>query len=506
MLTPLPFPDNVHTVNSHVEDVMAPRAEPLFPVDYGSVASETAGRSSSPVSHPFLTGIYEPMRDEKTLTELDVVGEIPAALDGRYMRIGPNPVRADPARYHWFTGDGMVHGIALSDGRAQWYRNRWIRSPAVSRALGEPATPGPRRGSGTGTVNTNVVGIGGRTWALVEAGAYPVELGETLDAQASNPFDGTLAGSFTAHPHRDPLTGEHHAVAYEATDPDHVRHVVLSDEGKVVREMPIAVRHGPSIHDCGITGRFAVILDLPVTFSREAAIAGYDFPYAWNGAHSARVGLLHRAGDGGAVIWCAIEPCYVFHVANAFDADDGQVIVDVVAYDNMFASGMQGPDAVGRFERWTVDPIARSVERRVVDAAGQEFPRIDERVTGRPYRFAYTVAAPARASDSFATGTRLYKHDLVTGERQVHEFGAHRHPGEFVFLPASATAAEDEGWLMGLVVDMDRGTTDLVLLDAADFAGEPTAAIRIPHRVPAGFHGNWVPAPRADGRTAVRRA
>jgi carotenoid cleavage dioxygenase len=76
------------------------------------------------ITHRFLSGIHRPMDAELTLTELDVRGTIPPALDGRYLRIGPNPVAADPASYHWFTGDGMVHGLALRDGKALWYRNR----------------------------------------------------------------------------------------------------------------------------------------------------------------------------------------------------------------------------------------------------------------------------------------------------------------------------------------------------------------------------------------------
>src|ERR1700743_2509849 len=78
--------------------------------------------------HPFLTGLHAPMREEKTIEDLGVTGAIPSALDGRYLRIGPNPIPADPRSYHWFTGDGMVHGLRLEGGRARWYRNRWIRS------------------------------------------------------------------------------------------------------------------------------------------------------------------------------------------------------------------------------------------------------------------------------------------------------------------------------------------------------------------------------------------
>jgi carotenoid cleavage dioxygenase len=266
---------------------------------------------------------------------------------------------------------------------------------------------------------------------------------------------------------------------------------VLSDEGVVVREATIPVDHGPSIHDCALTERFAVVLDRPVTLSLTALIGGHSFPYRWNPAHRARVGLLPRNGAAQDIIWCDVEPCYVFHVANAFEGEGGRVVMDVVAYDTMFANSEQGPDSASRFERWTLDPAARTVQRKVIDPSAQEFPRMDERRYGRPYRYAYAVALEAD-NLQFGGGTALYKHDLTTGRRLVHEFGPQRFPGEFVFTPASPEAAEDEGWLIGLVINMNDATTDLAILDAQRFEDQPIASVRIPHRIPPGFHGNWI--------------
>ena len=443
---------------------------------------------------PFLVGIHEPMRSELTLRNLCVTGSIPAGLSGRYLKMGANPVNPDPAGHHWFLGDGMVHGIAIEDGKALWYRNRWIRSRLAAAALGCAAAPGPRRGRND-TVNTNVVDIGGRAFALVEAGSFPVELSGTLEEQCYNPFDGTLDGAFTGHPHRDPLTGEHHAIAYDGSVWDAVRHVVVSATGKVVRDVPIAVEHGPCIHDCALTARFAVVLDLPVTFSMRAVLGGHLFPFRWNPAHRARVGLLPRHGDAAATIWCDVEPCFVFHVVNAFDGEDGQVILDVIAYSMMFASGGNGLDALGRLERWTVDPSTRRVDRRVIDSMPQEFPRIDERRFGRSYRYAYTVSVPPDGNPQLAGATRLYKHDLEMGSHRVHEFGDDHLPGEFVFVPATAGAGEDEGWLVGFVINTADETTDFTILDARCFEAAPIATVRLPHRIPPGFHGNWLPDP-----------
>ncbi len=442
---------------------------------------------------PFLVGIHAPMPAELTLEDLPVAGTIPPGLDGRYLRMGANPVRPDPSGHHWFLGDGMVHGLALRGGRALWYRNRWIGSRLAAAALGREAAPGPRRGRND-TVNTNVVDIGGRAFALVEAGSFPVELGATLGEQRYNPFDGTLAGSFSGHPHRDPLTGEHHAIAYDGSIWDSVRHVVVSAAGRVVRDVAIAVEHGPCIHDCGLTARFVVVLDLPVTFSMRAVLGGQRFPFRWNPAHRARVGLLAREGDPAGIVWCDVEPCFVFHVANAHDDADGRVVLDVIAYDTMFASGASGLDALGRLERWVVDPGTRRIDRRVVDATPQEFPRIDERRFGLRHRHVYTVSVPPDGDPQLAGATRLYKHDLETGGREVHEFGEGRVPGEFVFVPAHDGAGEDEGWLMGLVIDTARQATELAILDARRFEAPPVATVRLPHRIPPGFHGNWFPS------------
>lgn len=442
--------------------------------------------ASRKTDNPYITGVHSPMTEELVLEELPVTGTIPPSLDGRYLRMGPNPIAPHPQRHHWFAGDGMIHGIRIQNGRALWYRNRWIRSRAVAKALGEDPAPGPRHLFDT--VNTNVVGFGGKTFGVVEAGSTPVEIDEMLETLRYSDFDGTLHGSFSAHPHVDPLTGEMHAICYDASKWRSVRYVVVSPNGRVRREVKIQVHHGPMIHDCTFTKRFAIILDLPVTFSLKVAITGYNFPFRWNPSHAARVGLLPREGEGQDILWFPLDPCYVFHTVNAYDAPDGSVVLDVIVHDKMFWRRTSGPDSTQcAFERWTLNPFARTLQRRTLDGTPQEFPRQDERRLGRPYRYAYTMAL----TDPFL-GTGLFKHDLEAGTRQVHSFGPKHHPCEFVFLPAHPSAEEDEGWLMGFVIDAAAQTTDLAILDARDFEASPIASIHLPHIVPPGFHGNWI--------------
>lgn len=360
------------------------------------IAGFNRSRQESDKPNPYLNGIHLPLPSEETLTDLRVTGTIPAELDGRYIRIGPNPITApNPGTYHWFMGDGMVHGVRLKGGEALWYRNRWIRSTVVSETLGEPLAPGPHTPP-FDIVNTNILGHAGETWALVEAGGCPVRIDEELNTIAFDPFAETLkGGSFSAHPHLDAKTGELHAICYAAENLTEIRHVVVNPQGKVRREEPVAVQDGPSIHDCMITDTYVIIFDMPVTFSVKSYLSGDGFPYKWNPKHKARVGLLPREGKGTDTIWCEVEPCYVFHPCNAYDNPDGTVTLDVCAHAKVFAKVTAGVDSEAiPFERWQIDPVAKRAVRTVIDSDAQEFPRVNETRIGQPYRYAYALALP----------------------------------------------------------------------------------------------------------------
>jgi 8'-apo-carotenoid 13,14-cleaving dioxygenase len=214
------------------------------------VAAFNKKRMTPPAQpNPYLSGFHAPVPAEVEEIELKVTGTIPECLTGSYLRIGPNPITPrNHASYHWFTGDGMVHGVRIEAGKPKWYRNRWIRSTEVSAALGEPPKPGPRNGTFE-TVNTNIIGHADQIWALVEASANPVRLDANLDTIAHDPFGGSLKGTFTAHPHLDPETGELHAICYSGPDQNRIFHVVVDASGTVIRREAIPVKDGPMIHD-----------------------------------------------------------------------------------------------------------------------------------------------------------------------------------------------------------------------------------------------------------------
>lgn len=118
----------------------------------------TATRIFSEIGNPFLDGNYAPVQHEITALDLEITGTVPEYLDGRYLRIGPNPLgEQDPSRYQVFMGEGMAHGLRLGGGQAHWYRNRWVRSADLARRLGESARRGPHYGGNDFAGNTGLL-------------------------------------------------------------------------------------------------------------------------------------------------------------------------------------------------------------------------------------------------------------------------------------------------------------------------------------------------------------
>ncbi|MFT6435128.1 MAG: carotenoid cleavage dioxygenase [Candidatus Azotimanducaceae bacterium] len=403
---------------------------------------------------------------ESTVTDLQVTGSIPKELIGRFLRNGPNP-SADPdnGAYHWFTGRGMVHGLRLNEGKAEWYRNRYVG------------------GSGA---NTNVIGHAGRTMAIVESGAMPQDMSYTLDSIGENSSIGT---GYTAHPKLDPDTGELHAMCYDwANLQDHIRYVVVDADGELSDELDIPMQGMSMIHDMSLTQNYAIIYDLPVTLSFMALGTGASFPFRWDNDHEPRVGLLPRNGEAKDIIWSPVKPNYSYHPMNAYEDENGHVVIDIIRYERMFDKDILGPfgDNLPRLDRWTINPKTRTVSEQIVDARGQEFPRCHPDLNGKPYQYGYTVAVQDYNFPS------IYKHDMRSGTSTQFDVGAGRQSAEPIFIPKEGALAEDEGYLMTYVYDGNTNTSDLLILDAQDMSRPALAKVHLPVRVPYGFHGNWV--------------
>jgi carotenoid cleavage dioxygenase-like enzyme len=229
-----------------------------------------------------------------------------------------------------------------------------------------------------------------------------------------------------------------------------------------------------------------VWLDLPVVFDMD--LVGHGMPYRWDDGYGARLGVMPKRG--GQVQWFDVDPCYVFHVGNAREEEHGRVVVDAVRYTpGAFAGlwtrmrGSAGPAIMtggSALHRWELDWASGVVKEEGLDDRAVEFPTINESRTGLANRYVYAAADDA-----------IVKYDFATDTRRTYETGS-RRPGEAVFVPASGggdAAGEDDGWLLSIIGSEHEA--ELLVLDASDLA--EVASVRLPRRVPLGFHGSWLP-------------
>jgi carotenoid cleavage dioxygenase len=455
--------------------------------------------------NPYLSGNFAPVRSEDEFADLPVTGEIPKDLAGAYFRNGPNPQFAPrDDQYHWFAGDGMIHGFYVEGGKVS-YRNRYVRTPkwelenkaghALYGTFGNPMTSDPSvAGQDSGVANTNIVWHGGRLLALEEA-HQPFELDpKTLQSRGYRDYAGA-ASRFTAHPKIDPQTGELVFFGYGAGEGffgNKIAYGVADRTGKVTRLDMFEAPYSSMIHDFFVTKNYVAFPVLPLTGSLPRVMSGGP-AFAWEPDKGSHIAVMRRDAGVDTIRWFETGPCYVFHPMNMWD-DGDRLYADVMQYENapLFpnADGSPGKPAYARLARWTFDLAAGTIRREYVDDLAGEFPRLDERRAGLPYRHGYFAANTRNGTD--VRFDAIAHIDWATGKKQMHKFAAGDAPGEPVFVPRGRE--EGDGWLVTTVYRGEAGRSDFVVFDAQDVAKGPVGAAALPRRVPFGFHGNWAPA------------
>ncbi|HEY5006672.1 MAG TPA: carotenoid oxygenase family protein [Caulobacteraceae bacterium] len=455
----------------------------------------------SPRINAYLSGNFAPVRSEDDF-DLEVVGQIPAGIRGAFYRNGPNPQFEPRGDYHWFSGDGMVHGFFVEDGKVS-YRNRYVRTPkwALENSAGKALFGGfdPRAadpsvaGKDGGVSNTNIVWHAGRLMAL-EEGHKPFELDPiTLESRG---YVDEYAGRVTAHPKIDPKTGEMVWFAYSVGDmpfSNTVSYGVTDAEGQVVRRDNFEAPYSSMVHDFLVTDRYALFPILPLTGSLERAMQGAP-PFAWEPEKGSHVGVMLRDAGVDSMRWFTTDACYVFHPMNAWE-DGDKILADVMEYPVAplfpLVDGTMSERSAARLVRWTfdLDGATNTIKREPIDDLAGEFPRFDERYAGLAYRHGWFAANAARPGDfGFDSLAHI---DQRTGKRVVYTFPSGDVPGEPIFIPRTADAVEGDGWIVAVVYRAAEDRSDFVVFDAQGIKAGPIATAKLPRRVPFGFHGNW---------------
>jgi carotenoid cleavage dioxygenase len=476
-----------------------------------------------PKSPTFMT-IDEPFRLEGDLFDLEVEGEVPAGLDGTFFRIGPDqqfPPKMGDANP--FNGDGAVTAFRFQDGHIDM-RHRYVRTRrfeaerAARRGLfgdyRNPFTDDPSVEGMQRTVsNTNIVLHNGVLLAMKEDGPPYAMDPMTLETKQLWDFDGQMtATTFTAHPKFDAASGDLVAYSYAAkgeATPD-IAFYTFDRNGLKKRELWFQGPYAGMIHDCGLTEHYLVLPFIPQVMDLERIKKG-GVLFQWNPDLDQIYAVIARDGEAGDVRFFRAPNAFPGHVINAFD-EGGKIYLDLpLVNGNVFwffpdAQGQAPAPPTLRTEivRWCFDMKSKSdtPTASVISSLSGEFPHVDDRYVGRPYRHAFMQATdPTKSYDAEKAGpimgfffNTLVHMDMSTGKARTWFAGDTSSTQEPVFVPRSRDAAEGEGYVLGVVNRRAEHRSDLVILDAQHVDEGPIATVRIPVRLKYAIHGNWVPA------------
>jgi len=376
---------------------------------------------------------------------LPVAGVLPPALSGALRGYVPQPgLVVAPNCSPQVPTASFCAGVRLSGGTARWHR-----APATRPGL-RPTLPA------------------------------------TAEARPAG------SGVAVARPVPDPSGAELHTVAVHPGLP-FAEHLIGTPGRLEQHSEPFPLEGAPLVLALVVTHRWVVVLDLPVTHRESAALVGSAFPWRWTRGHQARIGLLPRSG--GCPRWFRVEPCFVFHLAGAYE-DGDTVVLDGVRHERAFDPA--GPPAgEPLLWRWELDAGTGATRERPLSEVPVELPAMDSRFRSGPRQVVWTVELARDAAVRTAAGPAVLRHRMTGGRADLvarHELGFGRLAGEPVFVPAALGAAEGEGWLLAPVDDDVADRTEILVLDAQALA--PLAAVLLPVRLPAGLHGDWLPLRR----------
>ncbi|CAH8306387.1 unnamed protein product [Eruca vesicaria subsp. sativa] len=469
-----------------------------------------------------IAGNYFPVPECPVRQSLPVEGTIPDSINGVYVRNGANPMFNPIAGHHLFDGDGMVHAVKITNGSAS-YACRFTKTERLiqEKRLGRPVFPkaiGELHGhsgiarlmlfyarglcglvnnqNGVGVANAGLVYFNNRLLAMSEDDLpYQLKITQTGDLQTVGRYDfeGQLKSTMIAHPKLDPVTKELHALSYDVVKKPYLKYFKFSPDGVKSPEVEIPLETPTMIHDFAITENFVVIPDQQVVFKLGEMIAG-NSPVVFDDEKVSRLGIMPKdATDAAEIIWVdSPEETFCFHLWNAWESPESEEVVVIGSCmspaDSIFNERDESLKSV--LTEIRINLKTRESTRRAVlnEEVNLEIGMVNRNRLGRKTRFAFlAIADPWPKVSGFA------KVDLFTGEMEKYFYGSEKYGGEPFFLPSGSVNGgenEDDGYIFCHVHDEEKEMSELLIINAVNLKLEAT--IRLPSRVPYGFHGTFV--------------
>lgn len=462
-----------------------------------------------------------------------VEGILPSMLDGVYIRNGSNPQFMPRGPYHSFDGDGMLHAIRVSGGHATLC-SRYVMTHklVMEKEVGYPFIPNMLssyngifasiarcvlfkakelagylnpKWTGFGTVNTNIVLFGGTLFALSESDLpYAIKVTSsgdivTLSRHDFNTDDRLMR--MCAHPKIDPDTGEIFSNTCDISSPFLTFFKIDPSGTKIFHSVPIfSITKPLFLHDFGLTKRFIIFQDIQLQVDPMEIVKG-RCPVVFNANKIPRIGILPRhAKHDTELTWIDIPGFNMMHVINTWEEEDSSKTKITLLAPN-FVSIEHGLELLHLFynilEKVTIDIQKRQVVRQPLCPENLEFGTINPYYAKKKVRYVY-----AAMIDETPRATGIVKLDLEKLNESSNNCIVARHlygdgcfGGEPFFVPRERelddrTPGEDDGFLVTYLHDENEGQSWFLVVDALNL--DMVARIKLPGRVPYGFHGLFV--------------
>ncbi|KAJ6382824.1 hypothetical protein OIU77_031282 [Salix suchowensis] len=504
-----------------------------------------------------------------------IEGKIPDDFpEGVFIRNGPNPLFGGlksttsmfgKTGHMWIEGEGMLHALYFDkeSDSGNWtvlYKSRHVETETfkLEKKRNKPAFLPAIEGSSPAILtsyllnmlrfgkvnkdlsNTNVFEHSGKFYSIAE-NHLPQEI-DIFSLQTLGDWDinGAWHRPFTAHPKTAPGTGELVVFGVDAMKPYMEVGVVSADGRRLVHKVDLKLKRCPLSHDMGVTERYNVIIDFPLTIDLHRLIKGGPL-IKFDNKDYARIGIMPRYGDVDSVRWFAVEPNCTFHILNCFE-EGAEVVVRGCRSLESIISESYGMDLEEsewvsgrlrsklpvqqstfstndellfcRFYEWRLNMKTGEVKERNLTGTkcSLEFPMINPSFNGLKNKFGYTqmVHEPASISSGmpkFGGLAKLFFDETASKEEEqaeghikveYHEFEGNTFCTGSAFVPKEGGLEEDDGWIITFVHDEDTDTSKVYIIDTNNFTSEPVAKITLPCRVPYGFHGAFMPIPSHD--------